>query len=319
MKTILTHSLKSSLPRPVVGCSLQGSRALAMAVQGGSDAGWRILWSLDGDLGDDVFFKRLADRVGRLPFWTQPVKKSGAMDSFALSIDGMEPGRPARRDEGLRPEDLLRSQLDDKAETLLSVQDGALVYVGDLVEYDVPGKPVPETHLVGGCAVRSRIRKDFRMWRKRGIRNPHVASPIAALANLYVFLSSERETTPSYRIVVSRGEAVATAVIMDGWKLVDGVEHQLFQNQGISPELIDGWVEKSKRPEFWDDREKPQPKPLVLTAKEDPRGVLQTWYPFAAGGSVSMDAATADLVAARTGPACIAFGMALQGGVSSEK
>lgn len=300
MKLIQKKSFEARLPKPVVGCALQGARALAMQVRGDRE-GWSVDWCLDGSLREPQFVQLLSRSVGSSPFWVAPTRRGGAMSHFALQIeipDGVEElGGGRVRDQ------LLRTQVDQRFHGVAE----AVVVCGS--EVSGPDGDL----LVGGGAVRKEIEEDLRNWRKKmRIREPHVASPAVALANLYAQLCpAEVQADGACRIVVAPGEATATAVVMDRWKFVDAIEYQLLEGQRIDQALIRQWsdfVQSAHAGQRLDV------VPLVLSPAPDPAGVLKTWDPFA-NPNVRLAPEAREIARRRLGPACVAFGMAIQGGI----
>lgn len=300
MKLIQKKSFEARLPKPVVGCALQGAQALAMQVRGGREEGWSVDWCLDGSLRDPQFVQLLVRSVGSSPFWVVPARRGGAMSSFALQIEVPE-GVVETGGKRVR-EQLLRTQVEQRFQGVAE----SVVLCGS--EVDGPGG----RHLVGGGAVRKEIEEDLRNWRKKtGVREPHVASAAAAIANLYAQLCpAEVQADGACRIVVAPGEATATAVVMDRWKLVDAYEYQLLEGQRIDAALIEQWKDFVKS---FHKTQALDAVPLVLSPIPDPSGALKTWDPFS-NPNVRLAPEARETARRRLGPACVAFGMALQGG-----
>lgn len=293
MKTIFQRDFEAALPQPRVGCSLQGAQALAMSVRGGRD-GWWINWCLDGSMRDRAFAAELGRRVGKTPFWVVPTRKGGAMNNFSLAIDVPEGADDQKAA-------LLRTQVEQRFNSVAE----AVVLCG--VEIAGPGG----RHLVGGGAVKSGIVSDLRNWKSRRIREPHVASPVAALANLFSQLCPDDVLADgSCRIVVAPGEATVVSCVMDEWRLVDGVEFQMLEGQGVEPPLVREWTDfvRGSHPTL-----AAEPVPLLLAPRETAGAQFPTWDPFA-NANVHVDPSALEPIRRRFGPACVAFGMALQGG-----
>ncbi len=293
MKTIFQRDFEAALPRPCVGCALQGAQAIAMAVRGGRD-GWWVNWCLDGSLRDRGFAAELASRVGKTPFWVTPTRKSGAMNHFSLAIDVPEGAE-------FQKAALLQTQVEQRFNSVAE----SVVLCG--AEIAGPGR----RHLVGGGAVKSAILSDVKNWRARKIAAPHVASPVAALANLFSQLCPDNVLADGVcRIVVAPGEATVVSCVMDEWRLVDGVEYQLLEGQEVEPQLVREWIDfvRGSHPTLSSD-----PVPLLLAPEGATGASFPVWDPFA-NANVHVEPSALEPVRRRFGPACIAFGMALQGG-----
>lgn len=293
MKTIFQRDLDAALPQPSVGCSLQGAQALAVAVRGGRD-NWWINWCLDGSMRDKGFASELARRVGKTPFWVTPTRKGGAMNNFSLAIDVPEGA-------GDQMNALLKTQVEQRFNSVAE----PVVLCG--AEIAGPGRK----HLVGGGAVKSGIVADLKNWRTRGIREPHVASPVVAIANLFSQLCPDDVLADgACRIVIAPGENTVISCVMDEWRLVDGVEFQMLEGQTVELPLVREWIDfvRGSHPTLAAD-----PVPLLLALDGEGGGAFKTWDPFS-NANVHVEPSALDSIRRRFGPACVAFGMALQGG-----
>lgn len=296
MKHIIRRDLTTRLPRPVVGCALQGDKFLAMAVSGSRD-GWTIHWYRAGTLGNEERLAELVAAVGRTPFWVVPRKEGAAQRDFAFAADIPEEIARAERERAAA----LRTQVETRfANVAQAVEAGGV---------DVRGPS--GRHLVAFGAIRPAVDDDLRYWRRqRHIREPHVAAPAAAIANLYVACCPPDLAGDKMRLVIVQGRVTTTAVVMDGWKLVDAVEYQMLEGQTLDALLVQDWVDyvRQRHPS-----QRIAPEPLVVSAA--PVAGFATWNPFAADGPVSAASPeTIEELCGEMGFSAIAFGMALQGG-----
>lgn len=267
-----------------------------MAVSGSSE-GWTIQWYRAGTLGNEERMAELVSAVGRLPFWTTPRKEGAAQRDFAFAAD--------------LPEGVARNERE-RAGALRTQVETRFANVAQAVEFggvDVRGPS--GRHLVAFGTVRPAVDEDVRYWRRqRRIRDAHVASPAAAVANLYLACCPPELVGDKMRIVIVQGRASTTAVVMDGWRLVDFVEYQMLEGQSLDAFLVNDWIDyvRQRHPST-----RVEPEPLVVSAGPVPG--FATWNPFASDGPVAAaQAGTIEELSGEMGFAAIAFGMALQGG-----
>lgn len=306
MKRILKRELATRLPKPVVGCAVQGDLFLALSVSGSSEK-WNVHWMHAGRLADEAKIETLAAKTGSSPFWTTPRKEGDAQRDVAFAVD--IPDGVARSDH-------------DRAEALRTQVETRFPNVADAIETGGADVRGPDgRHLVAFGAVSPKVDEDFRFWRRQcRIRQPHVAAPAAAIANLYLACcppdiardSADREIS---RLVVVQGRVTTTAVLMAGWRLLDAIEYQMLEGQTLDAPLVAGWIDfvRSHHPGESLDPQALADQTLVLSAETLPG--FRTWNPFAPGGNVAAGRGV-DLAAlsGEMGFAATAFGMALQGG-----
>ena len=232
MKHIIRRNIATRLPRPVVGCALQGDKFLDLAVSGTRETGWTIHWYHAGSLANEDRLSKLGDKVGSAPFWTTPRKEGAAQRDFAFAADVPDDVAITERERVLA----LRTQVETRfANVAEAIDFGGVDLRGSF------GR-----HLVAFGAVRSVVDGDFRFWR-RHVREPHVASPAAAIANLYVTLCPPELAQDKMRIVVLQGRVTTTAVVMDGGKFVDAVEYEMLEGQTLDSYLVQDWVEYARK------------------------------------------------------------------------
>lgn len=306
MKSILKRDLPVRLPKPVVGCAVQGDLFLALSVSGSSER-WTVHWMHAGRLTDKSKLSVLAEKTGRTPFWTSPAKEGDAQRDVAFAVD--------------IPEGLARGDRE-RAEALRTQMANRFANVAEALETGGADVRGPDgRHLVGFGAVERKVDEDFRFWRREArIREPHVAAPAAAIANLYLSccppeIAADADGRGVSRLVVVKGRVTTTAVAMSGWRLVDAVEYQLIDGQSLDAPLVAEWIDFvcTRHPSMPLDREEMARRTLVLS--DSPLDGFATWNPFAPDGNVG-SAPGVDLAAlsSEMGFAAVAFGMALQGG-----
>ena len=300
MSKIAKRKFSTALPVPVVGCGMQGADCLALAVSG-RPGGWFIHWARQGGLIDPAFSRDLSRLVGRSHLWTPPTDDMAAPMSVACRIDteGVG-GKKLGRSESA---DALFTQIRSRLE---KVTADALVICG--FEMESPDRT--ESILIGGGIRKSLIQEDYRNWRREmGILNPHIASSGLALANIYLTLYAH-EPEPVARLVVLEGRMTTHAVLIDGWKFVDGLEFgMLEQEPRVGSDLIEQW-----RGYFAANHVLTSPpKPLVIPLDGGVGRAEDVWMPLESP-MVAMAPGVEDVVSRHPDLAAMAFGMALQGG-----
>lgn len=305
MSTSSSTALPARLRRTTIGCGLQGQDCLALAVSGRAGA-WRVVWGMNGALGDREFAKRLSAKVWRRQFWTPTVDPDSEQESVLCGIDlafrerggKVRPVRAAERAAALRTQALGRFPHASEP----TVVRGLEVRGPD-------GKP----HFVGAVARLSVIEQDYRGWRKTmGILNPHIGSNAAALANTYLALCpEERRRSIPLRLLVLEGRSTTHAVLLDDWRLLDSLQYQMLENQRLDAALLGQWVS------FFQDRHAlpSPPVPCILAARADHHlaDAYELWNPLSTPGAVAADEAVRALFLSHPDLAPLAFGMALQG------
>ncbi len=300
MSRIRISHLQSSLPRPVVGCGIQGPDCLAACVTG-QPGGWFVHWAKVGALGDPGFARELSEAVGGTPLWTPPGEDMAAQMSVTALIDtGGE-----NDDTKLHARDrliALQTQIRSRLEKVIA--DASVICGGEVKAPDGDKRV-----LVGAGARAERIKEDYRNWRRRmGIVNPHIASPAAAVANLYLTLHASVLPT-ALRLVVVEGRITTHAILMDGWVFVDSMEYRMLENQIVDEGLIAQWADFLARQHALPMT----PQALVVSLDETANPPFECWFPLDSGG-VRMAADAEPLLRQNPDLAAMAFGMALQGG-----
>ena len=296
---IVRKRLRASLPKRTLGCAIQETYAAALLVRGGP-RGWLVEWAADGALDNRRFLHAVAGRAWLRDFWVTPTRGGSAQKDFAFAVE--TPDGEVATLGGKTKALLLKTQVERRYPVVIE----PIVMTGE----EVQG---PDgVHFVGGGSIKARIEDDIRLWRRLvGASRPHIASPAAALANVYLSLYPEasRKATPC-RILVAEGEIV-TAAVLDGWRLVDSVEYQMLEGQRVTAALVGQWRDfvRSGHPDAPLD-----PVPLVVGdgSRTDLRDGLEIWNPFA-GPRVRVKGVAAPTVTRHSGASAIALGMAMQG------
>ena len=297
---ISRRKLRAALPKKTVGCAIQDSYAVMLSLRGGP-RGWLVDWAADGALDNKRFLRAASSKIWLKDFWASPTRGGSAQKDFAFAVDTPD-------------EDF--SALNGKTKALLlktQVERRYPVVIEPIVLSGLEMQGPDGIHFVGGGSIANRIDEDIKMWRRLvGASRPHIASTAAAIANVYLALygEAERKARPC-RMVVAEGE-IATAVVLDGWRLIDSVEYRMLEGQRITGALVDQWRDfvASNHPDTSLD-----PTPLVVGdgSQTDQRDGLEVWNPFECA-QVRVKEAAAATTARRTGPAAVAMGMAMQGG-----
>lgn len=322
MKRIIKRDLGTRLPKPVVGCAVQGDRFLAMSVSGRKGE-WRIHWCLPGRLTDRDRLERLRRLVGRAPFWVMPRREGDEQLDFAFAVD--------------LPDVIRRER--DRVAALRTQGEGLFPSSSDAVEVGAQEVRGPDVrHLVGFAAQWPGVEADFRFWRRDcRISRTHIASPAAAIANLaaqYV-LGLKEESRAGVRAFILVGDASAAGaraitVVLKDWRLVDAVQTRVEAGQSIDGILVRDWVGLVARRHPGLGVDPAAVRPVVLSADGSP----DAWNPFAEIGGIGArspaelaghasfpegerdpHACGRDALVGGMSYSAVAFGMALQGGI----
>lgn len=297
----------------VVGCGVQGSKCLALALSQGRSGKWAINWSLAGELGDEAFAAQLSRKTGRRHFWVSPSEEGGLQVETARAIE-IPDGDFARKDVR---EDFFLTQIRSRFvnETIVF---GGMRMKGVGLQDGVATKSV---HNVGGGAIKDNVNRDYRNWySKMHIRRPHIASTALALANAYLALyPAEKRLANPLRIIVLKGRSVYRTILMDNWKYIDEVLLPRMEGDDASRNVIEGriggWIDYFSRqhPGIVEGR---RIEPLVIAVKETHESEYEHWDLWGeyAMDKIDMTEAVAEAILSNRDIAPIAFGMALQGG-----
>lgn len=292
------------LRRKNVGCGIQGEDCLSLAVSG-HDKAWKIEWALPGHWEDPIYTRQLRERVWRRPFWTHPLDRR---DVTHMAVGGIDLSFGTRKKSGLPSKEEMRAAFRTQLLTRYTQVEGEPMLCGLQLQ-----GPDGVTHLTGAVRPRNLIRHDYLYWTGTvGIIHPHVASPAAAIANLYLALypESSRRQTP-LRLVVLEGRETTMAVLLDDWRLLDALQFRMMVDQHLDGVLLGQWIDfvKGRNPLKGD------PVPCVI--KYDEPGITcseyECWSPFWEQPLVKMDAGVAEILTTNPDLAALAFGMALQG------
>lgn len=313
MKSVLKKNLNFRMRRLTIGCGIQGSDCLALAVQGRPGA-WRLRWSLLGDPDDAAFIDALSKRVWRRPLWAPPFDQGVEVDTVVEGIDlSFLPGRGggdgasgARRGRasGARATAAFRTQLLGR---FTQAAEEPLLCGVDLHAGSGGG------HLTGAVASRQAIRRCYEQWhRKRKIIHPHIAPHAAAVANLYLSLypEAERKRDP-FRIVVLDARDFIYAVLIDDWKLLDFAQWQMTDGQVLNPAMVQGWIQYFDEYHTLPDHLSVCVIDTQQTVDEPDR--FEIWNPFADLAGWAVERGVREHLREHPDLAALAFGMALQG------
>jgi len=294
----------------VVGCGVQGSSCLALALSQGRRGKWSIDWSLAGEMGDEEFAARLSRMTGNSHFWVSPSEEGGLQVEAVQAIEIPEVGLSKRGSK----EDFFVTQIRSRFvnETVML---GGMSTKG-------PGKGAGKVvHNVGGGAIRDNVKSDYLAWySKMSIRRPHIASTALALANSYLALyPQEKRLAKPLRVVVLKGRSVYRAILMDDWKYVDELLLPRMEGDDASASVIgtrtQGWIDYFKRqhPGLADGRDM---EPLIISVQETHVSEYEHWDLWGehAMDKIDMSESVAEAILSNRDIAPIAFGMALQGG-----
>ncbi len=280
---------------------MQESYAVALCAHGNS-GGWFIDWAFNGEIHNKRLLRAISDRIWFNEFWVTPSRSGSAQKDFTFAIDTVDPDVTTLG--GRTKFLLLKTQVERRYPVLVDpvVYCGAEIHGPDGI------------HFTGGGSISDRIEQDILFWRRQaGIRRPHIASPAAAIANVYMaFYPEDCRKTNQKRIVVCEGE-VAFAAIMDGWKLIDSLEYHMLEGQRLSKALLDQWRDFALSNHTFRDTDF---EPLIIGdgSTVSSNSNLEVWNPFDSEVIKIRSEYAQRTILRYPGAAAVAFGMAMQGG-----
>ena len=297
----------------VVGCGVQGDKCLAIDLSKGGSGKWSVNWSLVGDVGDEAFASLLSKKTGSRHFWVGPSEEGGLQVETARVIEIPDAAAVSKAQSA----DFFLTQIKSRFvnETVVfggmrmkGVDDGELA-------------STRAVHNVGGGAIKDNVKRDYRNWySKMGIRRPHIASTGLAIANAYIALyPEEKRRANPLRLIVLKGRSVYRAILMDGWKYIDGLLLPRMEGDDASRHVIEGrtqgWIDymNKQHPALAGDR---RIVPLVISVAEAHVSAYEHWDLWGeyAMDKIDMTESVAEAILANRDIAPVAFGMALQGG-----
>ena len=297
----------------VVGCGVQGDKCLAIDLSKGRRGKWSVNWSLAGDVGDEAFASLLSKKTGSRHFWVGPSEEGGLQVETARVIEIPDAAAASKA----RSADFFLTQIKSRFVNETVVFGGMRMKGVD----DGGRASTRAVHNVGGGAIKDNVKRDYRNWySKMGIRRPHIASTGLAIANAYIALyPEEKRRANPLRLIVLKGRSVYRAILMDGWKYIDGLLLPRMEGDDASRHVIEGrtqgWIDymNKQHPSLAGDR---RIVPLVISVAEAHVSTYEHWDLWGeyAMDRVDMTESVAEAILANRDIAPVAFGMALQGG-----